>query len=79
MLVNWSMFFFCSIAHPTIMLRRKVFFDDADEGILFKGYPEDSTFSCIEDYACWFEKIENSLCLEHIKNTRWHKWCFQFK
>ena len=62
MLVNWSMFFFCSIAHPTIMLRRKVFFDDADEGILFKGYPEDSTFSCIEDYACWFEKIENSNC-----------------
>ena len=57
LMVHWSMFFFCSVAHPTVMMRRRCFFDEGN--VFSSGYPEDSDYSCIEDYAFWFHALQN--------------------
>jgi glycosyltransferase involved in cell wall biosynthesis len=53
-LVHWSMFFFCSLAHPTVMT----------QSALFKRFSYNDEFPHCEDYALWAH------CLSQLQQSR---------
>lgn len=70
-LIHWSMFFFCPLAHPTLMFRRSVFFESKDyqgtRSEKFHGYPEHESVRSVEDYSSWLDRMEGCV---HPKELR---------
>lgn len=71
--VHFSMFFFCSIVHPSIVMRSKIFIDYPD-----LKYPD--TYPKAEDYALWLRMITKTnirftnLPLPYILHLRKHNY-----
>ena len=64
--LHWSMFFFCPLAHPSLMLRRRVFFhptptpSSTGQGEeTLNGYSTEEQHRSIEDYKCWMDRLES--------------------
>ena len=61
--VEWGMWFFCALAHPSVMIRREAVFGESGCGesytnsVLSEG---DARRSCAEDYALWLRLLSKS-------------------
>lgn len=66
-MVSWMMLFRCSLAHPSVMLRRSVF----EKIGLY-----DTTFLHAEDYELWLRALQNSIKIGNLPQSllcyRWH-------
>ena len=66
--IKANMFFSCAVAHPTVLIRRKVLFDN--------DFLYDSHFEKVEDYDLWCriaEKYEINNCPEPLLDYRIHE------
>ena len=54
-MVGWSMSFYCSIAHPSVLMRRSVF-----DGYAYHSAPTLAASSPCEDYQLWLELLRSS-------------------
>lgn len=58
--VGWSLLFFCSLAFPTVMIRRDAF--ETIEGC-------DPRFSPVDDYDIWLRMLRQGMRMANLKET----------